>query len=416
MTNFNKLALLLCLVLPAASQARDETGAPVVQTLGLIQGDMTDYGATPWYTSDISVGVNGVKYALDTGSNFIWTTSDLCNTPACNAHSKVNTSQPHFQWLDKTPTKRSFGAWGSMTTFTGQAPFFITPSGAMPVAAIPFFAATEYEGARFQYLAWDGGIGFPSRSDHVEPGSGFFLYELWRQKEIPAPGFGILTDASEAPPSGIFTLGGPVPDMYYDKATEIRLEPKETPDGYLWGTELYDFRVGQVSIPAPTFILDTGSSRFKGDKQYVLPILEEFIKLTDADGAPIFSKIEEDSDWVGLMYVKGEPGYYDNLPDIELVIGQSCAAQDDQRAVIALGPEQYSYFVRQGDREGYWVLAFHILADTGGILVGSTFMDLLVTNFEYAEDAATGALEQGNMYLYQKTNGEGPKSVSCESS
>ena len=67
--------------------------------INLERGQLADYGATPWYTEDLAVGTSPMRFALDTGTNLLWATSDQCNTTACDAHKKVNTTQPGFSWV-----------------------------------------------------------------------------------------------------------------------------------------------------------------------------------------------------------------------------------------------------------------------------------------------------------------------------
>ena len=105
-----------------------EVGSSPDMTFDLELGKMANYGATPWYTEEISAGTSQLRFALDSGANFIWATSDQCTTTACNAHNKVNTSQPGFVWVDETTVKHSFGPWGSMYTRTGKVDFK-TPVG-----------------------------------------------------------------------------------------------------------------------------------------------------------------------------------------------------------------------------------------------------------------------------------------------
>ena len=400
----------LAITAPFASQstAQEPQGIPLL----LVKGAVADYGATPWYTPDVVPGKSPMKFALDTGAAFTWATSDLCETLACYAHENVDTSQPGFVWVDKTRQKRSFGPWGDMYTQTGRIPFSVAESVA---ANTQFFASVDYEGAKFQYLAWGGGVGFPSRSDQVVSGSGFLFQELWEQKILANPMFTTLTDrASER---GFFNLGSPLPELFYDKETQIRLEPKSAAIRYLWGTELHSASLGSQALPSltgSTFFLDTGSSRFKGDSQYIIPILEILLDFKDSSGSPVFQKIMEDSQWVGLSYIEGGPEDYPLLPNLLLTIGQSCYGEDGQAALIGLGPAQYSYQVEEGDRSGQWVIAAHVLPGVGGLLVGSTFMDLLAAEFTYQVEG-TSSLEQGNMYLYQKVLGEGPNVFGCRS-
>lgn len=401
-----RLGLVVSVSFALQTMAQTPQSIPLV----LIKGHLADYGATPWYTEDILPGESTIKLALDTGANFVWATSDLCNTTACNAHNKVSTTQTGFVWVDKTRQKRSFGPWGYMYTETGEVPFNFPESISIN---LPFFASIEYEGSKFQYLAWGGGVGFPSRSDKVAEGSGFLFSELWQQGVLEKPMFTVLTDRTSE--RGFFNLGSSLPELFYDRQTQIRLEPKSSEIGYLWGTELHHAALGSIELPkltGATFFLDSGSSRFKGDSEYVQPILQALLDIMDLSGKPIFQKIIENGQWVGLSYIEGGPTDYPSLPNLLLALGQSCYEEEGQYALIGLGPGQYSYQVEEGDRAGEWVIAAHVLPGVGGLLVGSTFMDLLATEFEY-EISGNSELTQGNMYLYGKVLGEGPEVMGC---
>lgn len=417
----HSIAVVLCLVGLAACKsdlkASDEN-APTelishVITLPMTRGQMADYGATPWYTDSISMGTSPMHLALDSGASFFWATSDLCKTEACNAHATVNTTQPGFVWLDKNPTQRSFGPWGTMTTWTGQVPILI---GGGPYHAIPFFASVDYSGSKFEYLAWGGGVGLPSESALVTPGSGFLMGSLYFGGAVPNPEFSLLTEPTTG--IGYTWLGGMGDPRLFEGRSEIQLQSRKAPIGYLWGTELYSVKLGGVELPPlarQTFFLDSGSSRFKGDAAYLYPIMEPLAELRDAKGALIFTRTyDNQGNWVGLYYTAGGPSNYPNLPDLTITIGQTCYLQPALSLQTTLSPQQYSYYVDEGDQAGKWALAFHRLDGVGGLLVGSTFMDLFYSRFTYRV-LPQSQLSQGDMYLYRKTEGLQPKSFYCVS-
>ncbi len=390
--------------------------APV--SLDLKLGKMADYGASPWYTEDIKLGKDQLKLSPDSGANFIWATSDLCNTDACNVHSKVDTSQPGFKWIDKTPAVRSFGPWGSMSTVTGEIAFNSPKTGSAPM---PFFASVCYTGNQFEYLAWDGGIGFPAVSDGVQQGSGFYFGSLYKNGTVEKPTFSIVTHPSLG--SGSLYLGGEDSSQYIANSA-IELQPNTTgPINYLWGTSLYSASFGDQKISSLTnarFYLDTGSSLFKGDNLYLKPILKHLYSLLDENGNRIFEKVFNppgSNNWVSLVYRNntGPKDYAGILPDFTLTMGQTCAGKAGS-AMIALNPTQYSYYVQEqeGERFGRWVPAFTVLDGVGGLLVGSTFMDLFYTTFNYA-DEGNSKLTQKNMVIYRKSSGDGPQNLHCVS-
>lgn len=408
-TCFARLHRIAALLLLAGAGHAQQT-----VEMSLTLGPIADYGASPWYTDDIRIGSSQLKLALDNGADFIWATSDECATPACNAHAKADTSQPGFQWLDKTPATRSFGPWGDMTTWTGSVEFD-TPAGLLPPLA--FFASVDYQGSQFQYLAWDGGIGLPARSDRTTVPSAFFPKALMQAGYISEPVFSQVTNPDAK--SGNFILGG-VNEAYVSADIVTTLAPKPAPGtDDVWGTELDSLAVGDTvigSLSGAIFFLDTGSSRFKGDSKYVLPILSALINYKDSSGNAIFEKIVQDGEWVGLAYAAGTPEDYENLPDIAIRLGTDCGNLAGSAAVVTLSSVQYSYQVEVGDRVGQWVVAFRILEQIGGLLVGSTFLDLFYVSYEYNIDDQEN-YTQGNMLLYAKSPdfGPGPAGYECES-
>jgi hypothetical protein len=405
------LMISIVVFLGCIPAVREETG--VSQSFNLKKGKMANYGATPWYTKEISVGSSQLRFALDSGGNFIWATSDLCTTKACNAHNKVNTSQRGFAWIDTTISKHSFGPWGSIFTKTG---IVLTKRLHLDSINVPFFATVCYRGQKFQCLNWGGGIGFPSSSDAVEKGSGFYFDTLFKSGIIKEPEFSIVTYPDSK--YGIFFLGKG-DSTRYDKRTEIMLQPNRTGKlTCLWGTDLYFAQFGDSVLSPLThsrFYLDTGSSVFKGDSAYLIPIMTFLYDIKDEKQNRIFEKIyNENRQWIGLVYANGgDPMKYAGiLPDLSLIMGKNCGMETGKAAKISLNAKQYSYYVDEGDQQGRWVAAFTRLDGIGGLLVGSVFMDLLYTTFNYIVEK-DGSLTQGNMYLYKKSTGEGPAALEC---
>jgi hypothetical protein len=382
-----------------------------VLTIPLKRGALADFGATPWYTDSIIVAGTRLKLALDNGADFTWVTSDFCGTPACNAHIKLNTNDPSFQWIDRTPTPRSFGPWGTMITFTGKGPFIMPDQSIIP--PVRFFASVFYDGAQFGSLAWDGGIGFPSRSTASTPGSDFFFGKVWAQGLLQNRSFSVVTDPTTG--SGSFLLGGDDPNRL-DVATESRLPPAGAPGlDDIWGTRLNSGAIGDTEIPELTkilFWLDSGSSRFKGDGQYVYPLLNVLYRMTDSKGAPIFRQVFENNQWVGLQYTTGQPSDYPNLPNLTLRLGDRCRGQGSSQVVLTITPQQYSYLVQTSDRAGTWMIAIHRLDGIGGLLVGSTLMDLIYSRFVYG---GTGQnFTQDYTYIYEKRNSGPGLTFACQ--
>ncbi|HYR30017.1 MAG TPA: pepsin-like aspartyl protease, partial [Thermoanaerobaculia bacterium] len=66
---------------PSEPLLKSRTAPSGALTVPLARAPYTNNGATPWYAS-LPLGTPGqtLRIALDTGSNFIWTTSSLCGT------------------------------------------------------------------------------------------------------------------------------------------------------------------------------------------------------------------------------------------------------------------------------------------------------------------------------------------------
>ena len=338
-------------------------------------------------------------------------------TTACNAHEKVNTTQPEFSWVQQPqpPKQVSFGPWGSMGVWMGKAPF--VQSSASLSTPLTFFVSVDYEGEKFQYLAWGGGIGFPSESKSVTD-TGFYFKALVDSGAVGAS-YSVYTDATSG--TGAFVLGAPDTSKY-DPSTAVRLPAKKNPSpdlNYLWGTLLTDVQIAGTSLPAlqnQIFYLDTGSSRFKGDGTYVYPIMDRLLEYKDSQGNDIFVKyyeaVQGTPTWTGLQYSSGGPADHPNLPDLSLTLGDTCDLQQGKRLMISLSPEQYSYKVDVGDRQGDWVVAVHRLDGVGGLLVGSTFLDLVYAAFAY-DRGSDASLSQGDMTLFKTNQGIRPSGYQC---
>ena len=401
----------------AKAQASAQANQDASIVINLKRGQFADYGATPWYTEDFSVGTSPMRFALDNGTELLWATTDECKTTACNAHEKVNTNQPEFSWLQKPqpPKQVSFGPWGSMGVWIAEASFALSsPSIDAP---LKFFGSVDYSGDKFEYLAWGGGIGFPSESKSVTE-TDFYFKILVDMGAVDAS-YSVYTDANAG--TGAFILGAPDTSKY-DPSTAVRLPAKKSSSpglNYLWGTLLTDIQIAGTSLPAlqdQMFYLDTGSSRFKGDDTYVYPIMNQLLEYKDSQGNDIFVKyyetVQGTRTWTGLQYSSGGPADYPNLPDLSLTLGDTCDQQQEKRLMISLSPDQYSYKVDVGDRQGDWVVAVHRLDGVGGLLVGSTFMDLVYAAFAY-ERNSDDSLSQGDMTLFKTNQGIQPSGYQC---
>lgn len=397
--------------------------AQVPLSLDLHQGNIADYGATPWYTDDVLLGSSHMHFALDTGTALLWATTDKCTTTACKAHANVNTSQPGFSWIGdpNNPEKVSFGPWGSMEVVKAKIPLNITaPEESVSVEVI-FDGSVNYSGEKFQYLAWGGGIGFPSESSaSAALGLTSIVKKLYTSKIIPKAVFTMTTDRETK--NGTFIIGGTSDNV--NPSTQVILpakKPSNPDEAYLWGTNLVTAAIGGGAIPSLTsslFYLDSGSSRFKAGRAYIQPILDQLYAYKDHNGAHIFDQIlDENNQVVELKYArnKSPQDYLDILPDLTLIMGSSCNNDVTKQLKVSLSPEQYSYKVDIGENINEYVAAFRVLDGVEGLLVGSIFMDFIYSEFHHIVDTVGSEtnLHQGEMIIYEKATGDKLKSYTC---
>jgi hypothetical protein len=150
---------------------------------------------------------------------------------------------------------------------------------------------------------------------------------------------------------------------YFPVSRDITAGPDHAVD--LWSVRLDSVRVGSEEVELPSggaaFVLDSGSSRFKGDPD----IIGRIVTLITGEGARP-TTIED-------------PGMLSDFPDLAIVL----ADEAGQRREYRLTPGDY--FQEFPDR---WELALHALYPTATsstrqlLLAGSIFMDHHYTVFD----------------------------------
>ena len=357
-------------VFPAAS---DSQGV----SCPLARGPYQDNGATPWMTA-LSLGSPGqnLKFALDTGSNFIWTNSTLCKSApdqqpggGCFDYAKSTS----FSWINQSDSDEDFGPWGTMTVELGEDVLGMTPS--LGVCS-PFYLAKSYSGSQFSLLDWAGGIGLPAGSDFADPDMPLIVASLMNTGGLdpeypyisfemdPASGkgmcrFGPLDPSRFDPQSGIFMRWSP-----YLEISNVQ---------YIWSTALAQYRVGDTLVAADVmFCLDSGSSQFKGDNDIM----------------------------VRTLTLVGQ----DKKPDIHLHLGTT---GDGQMGKITVPPEVYMVEIQAGPGAGKTLPQFNPLGMTDLVLVGSVVMEHVVTVYEYdvTRTAEGYHLAPVGMWMFNKHGG-----------
>jgi len=343
-------------------------------SIPLVRGPFQNDGATPWYAQmGIGTPAQTLKIAIDTGSNFVWVTSTLCETSpeGCNHFGGDEfdyAASSTFQWDGDHPDKTvGFGPWGNMVVQRGQDTFHF---GNGVASESTMYLAKEYAGEQFTELDWDGGIGLPSGSDTVEEGFPFLFKELMDQgvvsREMPFLAF----HADPATKTGTVTMGRLDPNVI-DPQAYLFLPWRQYSSGKdLWATPLKSMKVGDQELASDiSFSLDSGSSRFKGD----VAILKEAFALTSETSDTVTIEVGETS--------SGDVG------------------------VLQIPAEIYNVGIEEGPGKGESISQFAPLEGLEGlVLVGSVLMDHLYTVFEYEvmESANGYVLSPVGMWIFNK--------------
>lgn len=337
-------------------------------------------GATPWYAS-LALGTVGqpLKFAFDTGSNFIWVTSTLCDLPgdACPHYGGQQfdyQASSTFGWVAPQDQTVDFGPWGSMTVWTGSDVFQLP---AAPSPRTTLYLSKDYTGSQFAQLDWDGGIGFPSGSANVQPGISFFMAELMNAGAI-SPDYPYLSFHTDyASKRGSCQVGGFDPDLI-DPYSYLFLpwQAYTSLPGlqYIWSAALQRYTVGgQTLAENAIFALDSGSSQFKGD----------------------------DAIMNNTLAIIGQAA---QKPDVALFMGRT---EQGASGEIVLPPSVYEVTIEAGPQAGQTLPQFNPLGTPDLVLVGSVLMDQLYSVYEYSVQATQAGYQLApvGIWLFNKLGG-----------
>ncbi len=332
-------------------------------------GVVTDNGASPWF-SFIPMGTPGqmLKFAFDTGTTHSWVTSIRCTTNACLMHQRFspNDSDSFNQITNpRTPTTIDFGAWGEMKSYLGRD-FIDLKRGLSSEKIAPcrqlmtLYLSESYQGNQFEDLVWDGGISLPrnnpastNSANHTDSDQ---LLTLLKQsglieKEMVSFWYNGFTKEGQC-------IIGAVNTRKFDPSSVnfVPVVPLPAPNDCLWSVKLDDLDCGGLSLfkEKINFVLDTGSSRFKGDEGYIQKIKCAVTRNGELPGV-----------------IKTDRPDFDEYPDLTFSInGQNYVLQ----------PSQYFMEVAPG----VWELAFHPMDGLEGVLlVGSLFLETVYSIFYY---------------------------------
>jgi hypothetical protein len=363
---------------PAVTSEEPSTETPGAGlSIPLVKGPFQNDGATPWYAQmGIGTPPQTLKIAIDTGNNFVWVTSTLCQASpeGCDHFGGVEFDEQAsstFQWDGEHPDKTvGFGPWGNMVVQKGRD---VVHFGNGVTAESSLYLSKEYTGEQFAELDWDGGIGMPSGSDTVEEGFPFLFKELMDagivSREMPFLAF----HTDPATQTGTVTLGQLDATVIDPQAYLFLPWRHYGSEGDLWATTLKSMKVGDQELASEiSFSLDSGSSRFKGD---VAILKEAFARTTETHDAVTLEVGESPSGDVGVLQVPAEI---------------------------------YMVEIEEGPGQGESISQFAPLEGLEGlVLVGSVLMDHLYTVYEYeVTPSADGyALSPVGMWIFNKRGG-----------
>lgn len=367
-------------VAPSPSKRIRAAAAASGQTLSipLVNGPYQNNGASQWYANvGIGTPAQTLKIAIDSGSNFIWTTSTLCPPDSCLHYGRGRFDYKNsstFEFVNEKPITVDFGPWGSMTVESGNDDVTVVPAAELPLT---FFLSSAYSGSQFEQLDWDGGLGVPSGTDYADPRVTFFVAALMNaglmDPELPYVSFVTDPAAGQGLVSfGDVDLGG----VELESAVFLPWTPyTQFPDvRYIWSTPLNRYLVGNVQVAANVqFALDSGSSQFKGDNNIMNTTLQMVMT----------------------------PGMQ---PDVTLTLGTNL---DGLPAAIVVPPSIYMVEIQAGPQAGQTLPQFNPLGLTGLVLVGSVLMDQLYTILDYSvtETEHGYHLSPIGMWIFNKRGG-----------
>lgn len=327
-------------------------------------GTLTDNGATPWYTTvGLGTPAQELKFMIDSGTDNTWITSVECTTDACMAHQRFDSNASStYQWVDREPTKKDFGPWGTMIVKIGEDLFTIEHciQGYRTQKStdewMNFEVSIYYEGSNFQELACDGGIAIPSPYWQGDGRTEALMLQLKKDGKISYAVASFWSDVFQS--AGECLFGGIDYDKFDPETLQLLSLQDNSSSGYsyLWCIDLKAFWVNDTPVEAniTTFVLDTGSSFFKGSETLINTLVNS---VTDNGRLPTTLSSETD---------------LKNYPNIALQIG---------RATYTLTPQQY--FLKLNDK--CWELGIQVLdgMPEGMFLAGSLFLDTVYAIFDY---------------------------------
>ena len=350
----------------------DSDQAPSGAIFPMNKGPYQNNGAAPWFTTtSIGTPPQQLKFAIDTGTNILWSTSSMCSPTGCQHYSggRFNWgTSSSFRWINKSYTPFSFGPWGTMQVVLGSDVLGIPAASPLP---IQFYLSAEYSGPQFAQLDWDGGLGIPSGSAYVQQGNSFIVAGLMNSGTISSNMPYIAFDWDPVSRAGSCQMGGVDQSKFIaSEGIFMPWTPYTQFAGveYIWTTPLDSYVVGGQSLGSNLqFALDSGSSQFKGDDK----LMNDTLKIVGPQGGP--------------PVVLGLNG------------GEMTVTSDVYMATVEAGPDR-----------GKTLPQFNPLGLTNLALVGSVVMEQCYTIFGYQPsftEAGDVWLSPYGMWAFNKPGG-----------
>ncbi len=270
---------------------------PKIKSVELVmdmsKGPYQNNGASPWF-SEIAVGTDYfgrpglvMKICFDTGARFSWLTSTQCITDACMHTSEGDRGRFElknsysFNWLEHESKPLDFGPWGVMQANSGTDYIDILQATSDIYTGLlvnPLELVTDYSGAQFKELNWDGGFGVPTGFDRDDL-TFHFVEQLVIQGLLAEDAVEISFFTDRATETGTIRIGDTAPesiadvDMSSEQTLPFEAHKGISKLGYIWTTPLTSLKVGDEPVTFDSvlggdqsyFCLDTGASQLKGD-------------------------------------------------------------------------------------------------------------------------------------------------------
>lgn len=387
----------------SVSKLPDAADTPFVEFV-LDRGAASDNGATPW-TTTIGVGTppQPLRIMLDTGTVNTWVTASCCSTEACRQHKAFDPeASTTFVPGQQAPTSVSFGPWGSMGVVLGNDVCHLDYEKAGKRSlksfkeAMSLYLAVSYDGKQFSELDCDGGFAIPSIPCQ-QPSA--LLEELQRQRLIRHAIASFWFDPVRG--EGRCLLGA-LDRKRFDPSTAnlLPLHPLEGELAYLWSVRLDHLQVGRRPLGKDIdFVLDTGSSVFKGGHSIIHRLLEAITDqgrrpTTVSSTAALAAYPELTLTLGGIAYRLTPQQYFMQLaPDRWLLGVQYLEGLPEELLVVGsvfLDTVYSAYFLGDGDNtgpavllatpvnaqrsiSGVWVNEFGSVLEIGPLAIDGTF-------------------------------------------